>query len=468
MKTAIYLRKSRKEEGNPDTLRKHRETLLSYAEEHHLDVTGVYEEVVSGETLFLRPQILQLLADMDAGNFSAVLCMDIDRLGRGSMSSQGIILETFKNNNCKIITPRHIYDLDNEFDEQFSEFEAFLARQEYKIINRRLRRGILHTVEKGGYVSEVPFGYRRVFLEKLPTLEIDPIPARYVQLAFQMYADGIKSREIADFFTQSGLRPKKSQNGWNKNTILHILKNPVYLGDVHYNRTRKIKKAGGQPHYRYVPNPESKHIFFPHAHPPIVSQALFDSVQAFFQKQSHSARPLQNPFNGLIVCGKCGKKLLRLKGAAPDGDRLICPTAGCCKSILLKALEDIVLAHLDDILGNFQVNPGTLPEKQAIQQQRRMLETQIQSVHMAFEQHIYDAETFSARLSSLQDQKETLNKLLPPAVAKDFMTFSKLYRRKDSVMYKNALLSACLTQITYQHPKDTPGKIFLKFTFSDL
>ena len=54
--------------------------------------------------------------------------MDLDRLGRGDMKDQGIILETFKESKTKIITPRKTYDLTDEFDEEYSEFEAFMAR----------------------------------------------------------------------------------------------------------------------------------------------------------------------------------------------------------------------------------------------------------------------------------------------------------------------------------------------------
>ena len=53
--------------------------------------------------------------------------MEIDRLGRGDMEDQGLILKTFKNANTLIVTPRKIYDLNDEFDEEYTEFEAFMA-----------------------------------------------------------------------------------------------------------------------------------------------------------------------------------------------------------------------------------------------------------------------------------------------------------------------------------------------------
>ena len=108
--------------------------MLDFAQQQGLCIAQVYEEVVSGSSLYLRPQMLRLLEDVGALRYDAVLCMDIDRLGRGDMTSQGIILDTFRHAGCKIMTPRRVYDLNDEMDETYSEFEAFMARQEYKLI----------------------------------------------------------------------------------------------------------------------------------------------------------------------------------------------------------------------------------------------------------------------------------------------------------------------------------------------
>ncbi|HEX3040251.1 MAG TPA: recombinase family protein, partial [Caproiciproducens sp.] len=124
MIAAIYLRKSRAEELSDsvdETLRRHKEILLDYAQKNGLTIAKIYEEVVSGESLYTRLRMLELLADVEHSKYDAILCMDIDRLGRGAMSDQGIILETLKNSGTKIITPRKVYDLNNEMDETYSE-----------------------------------------------------------------------------------------------------------------------------------------------------------------------------------------------------------------------------------------------------------------------------------------------------------------------------------------------------------
>ena len=69
-------------------MERHRKTLLEFAEKNALTISeqNIYKEVVSGDALYARPEMLRLLKDVEAQAFDAVLCMDIDRLGRGSMA----------------------------------------------------------------------------------------------------------------------------------------------------------------------------------------------------------------------------------------------------------------------------------------------------------------------------------------------------------------------------------------------
>ena len=108
MPYAIYLRKSRVDleaeaHGEGDTLARHRKTLLALAAAQQLNVTHIYEEVVSGDTIAARPQMQQLLADVDEGLWEGVLVMEVERLARGDTIDQGIVAQAFKVTDTKII-----------------------------------------------------------------------------------------------------------------------------------------------------------------------------------------------------------------------------------------------------------------------------------------------------------------------------------------------------------------------------
>ena len=123
----MYLRKSRQDEElekkeNTDTLARHRSTLLAVAKKQHLDIIEVKEEIVSGGSISSRPKMIDLLDEVKSNMYDAVLCMDIDRLCRGGMQDQGLILDTFKDSHTLIITPNKTYNLNNELDEEMTEF----------------------------------------------------------------------------------------------------------------------------------------------------------------------------------------------------------------------------------------------------------------------------------------------------------------------------------------------------------
>ena len=160
---AAYIRKSRLEEGmdTQEVLSKHQKALVEYAAAHQIHLIEIYPEVVSGESLYARPQMLRLLQDVEEGRYDAVLCMDLDRLSRGRMKDQGIILDTFRESDTLIITPEKVYDLSDDIDEEYAELKTFMSRREYKIINKRLQRGLRQSIQAGCYVANAPYGYRK-------------------------------------------------------------------------------------------------------------------------------------------------------------------------------------------------------------------------------------------------------------------------------------------------------------------
>lgn len=193
-KICVYLRKSRADEelektiGQGETLAKHRKALLKFAKGKNLNIVEIKEEIISGESLFFRPKMLELLKEVENKKYSGVLVMDMQRLGRGDMKDQGIILETFKNSNTKIITPQKTYDLNNDFDEEYTEFEAFMSRKELKMINRRMQGGRVRSVEDGNYIAtNPPLGYDIDYINKSRTLKININESEIVSLIFNMY-----------------------------------------------------------------------------------------------------------------------------------------------------------------------------------------------------------------------------------------------------------------------------------------
>lgn len=52
----------------------------------------------------------RLLNDVEDGRWAGVLVMEVERLARGNTTDQGIVADTFKYSDTKIVTPNKIYD----------------------------------------------------------------------------------------------------------------------------------------------------------------------------------------------------------------------------------------------------------------------------------------------------------------------------------------------------------------------
>lgn len=178
----LYLRKSRSDieaenHGEEETLARHEKILLDLAKKREYNVTQIYREVVSGETIAARPVMQQLLSEVEHGIWSGVLVVEVERLARGDTIDQGIVAQTFKYSDTQIITPMKTYNPNNEYDEEYFEFGLFMSRREYKTINRRLQRGRLSSVKEGKCVCSIaPYGYDKVKLKGDKGFTLAPNP----------------------------------------------------------------------------------------------------------------------------------------------------------------------------------------------------------------------------------------------------------------------------------------------------
>lgn len=424
--TAIYLRKSRADEQaetTEETLRRHKETLLEFvSRQPSLHVYELYEDVVSGDSLYARPQMLKLLQDAEAEKFNAVLCMDIDRLGRGSTSEQGIILETFKAHDIKIITPRKFYDLNNDTDEEYAEFESFMARRELKMIKRRLHNGTLKSVSEGCYLSNAPYGYKNVKVAKKPTLEINEEEAKFVRMAFDLYVNsGLGTQAIAHTLNGLGAHPHRTDH-FNRTSIAAMLRNKVYIGKVVWNKKHTVNRGAIGKKMKTIYHDKSEWMIYDGLHPAIVDDELFDRANEILSSKYHKPYndgTVQNPLGGILKCKNCGYGMQR----RPYGSRkyqsthLLCATKGCCSSARLDYVENAVIENIKAKLDELKAQKGlskNTPDFSAvlsgIDKELNNLTKQKNSLHDLLERGIYDIETYLERSKIIAERIKELSK----------------------------------------------------------
>ena len=495
VRSAMYLRKSRAEEhmSLEDTLRRHKAALMAYAGRYgyQVDPGDIYEEVVSGESLFARPQMLRLMEAVSAGQYEAVLCMDMQRLGRGGMYDQGFILDTFKSTETLIVTPDRIYDLTKEMDEEAAEMQTFLSRSEYRMITKRLRRGTLQSVQNGAYMANAPFGYRKIRINKLPSLEIVPEEAECVQQIFQLYADGNGCTRIEQAVNAMGYHGRRGSR-FNRNTIRLILDNPVYIGKIRWEKTSTVKTGiGADRRKKVVYNAPDQWKILDGRHPAIISQELWDAVQArrksryFFVDNHHVASPLA----GLVHCSKCGR-LMNMMGKNKGVPYLLCPTKGCTAGAKFEYVEQAVLHQLEETARGLEIDiarhtrPDVSPLEAALsrmQAQQVRLEERRNRLYSLLEDGTYSRAVFSERMQVLSQEDAALKESIS-SLESDIrreksrnkeIQLSKLRTvleqyQSSSVPARKELLHSVISDILYTKEKGTkPADFALSILLKD-
>ena len=365
----LHLRKSRADieaeaRGEGETLAKHEKFLLKYARENKINIIKIRKELESGESLLHRPEMQETLKEVEQGLYDGVLVMEIDRLGRGDMQDQGMILETFKKSNTKIITPRKVYDLNDEWDEEYSEFEAFMARKELKYINRRLQRGRLTSVEEGNYIGTIPpYGYIIEKKDKKNRYLIpNPDQAPVVKMIYAWYthddpAQRMGSGKIANELNRLGY---KSYTGrlWGPSSVLAILKNPVYAGRIIWKKKEQKKSTTPGKKRDTRIRPKKEWIDVEGKHESLISMDTFLKAQEILKGKYHVPYQLvngiTNPLAGLIKCDICGASMVYRPYVHQQYPHIICYNKGCTnKSARFEYVEKRILNGLRQWLEQY-------------------------------------------------------------------------------------------------------------------
>lgn len=498
-RVALYLRKSRADEeaekrGEGETLSKHRKILLKIANELDLNIVKIREEIVSGESLMHRPKMLKLLREVEENMYDAVLVMDMDRLGRGNMQEQGLILETFKKSNTKIITPRKTYDLHDEFDEEYSEFEAFIARKELKIINRRLQLGRIRSVEDGNYIGTLPpYGYEIHYIGKARTLKPHPQQSPMVRMIFDLYVnEGLGSSKIANKLNALGYKSYTGKN-WSSSSVLTVIKNEVYTGKVQWKKTRN-KKSQKEGQIKEVTRlPRDQWINVKGKHEAIISEETYLRAQEILQKKYHVPynTKVTNPLAGLVKCGICGTSMVYRSYSNRDS-HIMCYAKCGNKSAKFLYVEEQILKGLRKWLNQYKSqfkdsNPEDKDMEEALKllqkgirnlnQELNELEKQKEKLHDLLERGVYDVNVYLERSDSLAVRIENIkasianiqldieNEKKKIGAQKDIIPkiekVLEIYEQIDDAAEKNNLLKSVLEKTEYTKLKHQRNDNFL-------
>lgn len=493
--TVVYLRKSRSDDPLMDVeevLANHEKLLDDWAENNLggiIPEENKYREVVSGETLKDRPEILKLLRKIENPKIKAVAVVEPQRLTRGDLEDIGRIMKLLKHTHTLVATPQRIYNLTDDYD--FDAFERELKRgNDYLEYTKKiLNRGRLLSVSQGYFIGSIPpYGYEKTFVmdgkRKRPTLAEKSEEADTVRMIFDLYVNkDYGTTNICNILEELHIKPPKGKY-WSPYAVNDMLSNIHYIGKVKWNWRKTVLVVEDSEIIKTRPKAkDGDYLVYDGKHPAIVSEELFQAAQ---EKRGRTSRQkasteLRNPFAGLLFC-RCGRAMsLRFYkdklGKERSAPRLLCDGQTRCRigSCRYSEIVDRVCNALEKHIHDFTVKlQSDEPEVISFHQEKiRLLERrlkELQEKELALWEMQSDPdvtlrmppEIFRTLNEKTQAEKESVQQSLreayetmpsPVDYAKKISTYQEALDslRNDTITAKekNRLLKFCIDRMEY-------------------
>ena len=278
------------------------------------------DEGITGTSTKRRTEFNRMIRDAYAGQFSLILTKEVSRFSRNILDTISYTRELRNLGVGVYFVTDRIYTLDPE-SEMVLSFLASMAQEESRKTSARVTWGQTRQMERGIVFGPSLLGYR----VKNGILTVNREEAWLVRLIFHKYAvEGLGIGEIARFLTQEGCRTHSGGTRWYPGTVIKILKNEKYVGDL-------IQKKSYTPDYLTHEKKKNRGevpvICHKNHHEPIISRELWIMTQERMEKNrknqdcgcGHSDRYV---FSGKIRCGECGSVFVSRIKYLDDGRQI--------------------------------------------------------------------------------------------------------------------------------------------------
>jgi DNA invertase Pin-like site-specific DNA recombinase len=336
-----------------------------------------------------REGFRRLVTEVSLAHVGIVLGLEVSRLARNSADWHRL-LEICALTDTLILDEDGIYDPSHFNDRLLLGLKGTMSEAELHILRARLQGGILNKARRGELMVRPPIGYAYDANARM-VFDPDQQIQQAVRLVFETFRRTGSALGTVRAFRQEGLLfPRRLYSGTRKGDVLwgklehcHVLRllhNPRYAGVFIYGRTRCRKTIAGETLVQHLPR-EQWHAFVADAHPAYISWEEHELNQRRLQENAHAqgserdkspAREGPALLQGLIVCGRCGRRMTvryhwRRGGLAPD---YVCQRKGIENAEPI--CQRVSGAEVDRFVGNLLVefiNPITLDVALAVQQE---------------------------------------------------------------------------------------------------
>ena len=324
----VYIRVSTEDQAREGfSLGEQEEKLLQLCKFKELEVYKVYKDAgISAKDMEHRPQFQEMLKDMKEGKLNYIVAYKLDRITRSVRDLEELI-SVLEQYNCFLLCDRDDVNTSTANGRFFVRMLTVLSQLEIEIVSERTKFGLNGAIKSGHIPGQRPFGYKSAEDKRMV---IDNATRPYVEKIFDMYLEGKSFQQIANYFKENNIYPKKN---WKDTTIQKIIDNKIYMGD--YEQYKRIGKQ------EYL-----QPIVYMNVVEPIISRAKWEECQRQKERNQRTyTRDRVYTFFQRLKCPNCSR-IMKCKGSGGTKRKYMYYT---CEHCHINYNED----HVEHLLRDF-------------------------------------------------------------------------------------------------------------------
>ena len=273
------------------------------------------DEGITGTQVGKRENFQRMINDCASGKVDLIITKSISRFARNTLDTLQYVRKLKERNIAVFFEDENINTLTMD-GELLLTILSSVAQQEVENISANVKKGLKMKMQRGeliGFKGCLGYDYD----PNTKNLVINEEEAEIVRFIFRRYTAGIGTFKLAKELKEKGFKTKVGSNNWAVSTIINILRNEKYKGDLMLGKTFTIdpiykKKA--------VNNGEVDKFYIKNHHEPIIEASVFDYVQTLIDEKSGPRKEAAKnagretskyPFSKILYCGCCGGKYHR-------------------------------------------------------------------------------------------------------------------------------------------------------------
>lgn len=280
-------------------------------------LAGIYaDEAITGTQVTKREGFQRLINDCMNGDVDLIVTKSISRFARNTLDTLKYVRMLKEKGIAVFFEEENINTLTMD-GELLLVILSSVAQQEVENISANVKKGLKMKMQRGELVGfQGCLGYDYHPEDK--TITINEEEAEIVRYIFKRYIEGAGGSVIAQELQNLGYKTKRGSSTWAETTVIGIIKNEKYKGDILMGKTFTLDPISKR---RLDNFGEEDQFYIRDHHEAIISEEVFNAAQEILKRRAKPRRlgtdgkrekfSRKYAFSCLLECGFCGGTLTR-------------------------------------------------------------------------------------------------------------------------------------------------------------